>query len=160
VTNRHRREAKLTKQTCDGNRGNNTDKGIPIVDVVHSVNLWYTPSVTESGSVGVGERHHYYVRNHNLDLEYSPPNELHGGKWRTEGLLGRHSRRVIQELSYHSNERECAILQGKGAILSELVMCGFCRFSLTVVRVNPKNTVANPITGLSRPPPESFFHWT
>ena len=67
---RDARENKFTEQGRDGYRGKNAHERIPIVDVVHSVNL--SVRIISDGRSQrriSGREYNYHVRSHDLELE-------------------------------------------------------------------------------------------
>jgi len=79
------RENKLTERSRDGYRGKDAHKRVPIVDVVHPINL--SERVISDGRSRrrmFGRKYYYHVRNHNSELEQHEPDDLLGGRWRAD----------------------------------------------------------------------------
>ena len=117
--------------------------------------------MTASGGVEFGWRkYYYYVRNHDLELEYhKPSNRI--GCWRSLEYLDPCCRGTGHDRSHRLVEGDNDMLQGRGVLLGEFldeVLGG--RSLLTAVTVSPKKIVANVTRRLNPRPFEAFSHWT
>jgi len=97
------RENELTEESYDSYRGKNTHEKIPIVDVIHSINLSGGTVSDHSGTEFGWRAYYYHVRDYNLERKHHKPNDPLCGKWWTRGQVDRGSRGV-QDRSYGLSE--------------------------------------------------------
>ena len=95
-------ENKLAEQSSSNYRGDDTDRNIPVVDVVHSINLLACTVSDHKWWCKIQGRgkYNYYVPNRGLELECHKPSDPLGGGLHVWGQLNRHSRRAAQNSWY------------------------------------------------------------